>query len=467
MSTRAVVLVCLFAFMGCSGPAKPACDAADLTMQLSRALPHAVVYVGACEVTGSFTVPVGVTLTGVDRATSIVHGTTGAALTLEVGDGVRTMVEDLTVRSDGAAAITVVGTGAATTTSTVELDRVTVHATHGYGIGAQSVGTFTATDVALSGPIATPAQAAALVAPISPSTTATHGLVLDDVPAATLTSVTTNGFAQFGALFLGTTTVQWHTGNASQNVGTGIMVDGATATLDTVDLLGTYAGPPPGTAYGAVVKNDGALSTLHVNASNNEGFALMQDRGTGDHESFIARSNAFAAVWLEEGATSFHIHGAGTDIGGNGFAGIVGVVSSHVTIEDAHIYGTRMGTLGALNIGDGIHLSGAVDQVTLRNLRVENNARAEILVDAGDPTHVVSSLTFSGVTVNGTAMQLGCIDQNGMFSGTWDAGVTRMGTTVANDLGFDGHHLDAVGVIGPMMLPNADAIATGGLAAIR
>ncbi len=179
-------------------------------------------------------------------------------------------------------------------------------------------------------------------------------------------------------------------------------------------------------------------------------------------EDLDATGNGDAAVWVGEGELS--LSGAATHFADNAFASIVAVDANDVSVSDARIEGTReslraVGGIGAIRIGDGIHLMGSTSGLFERCDLVANE-RAGIVLDlAGEAV----GPTFTGVTVDSTADGLGAIagslDASGRLApvatGAWDTGIERRGAAAANDPVFAAA-LDAVGVgaAAPGEVPN-------------
>ena len=174
----------------------PACGGDDAICSadaLESALLEAptTVQIGECSIEGSFTVPAGVDISGTGPASVI--SSDGVALTLSGG-----AVRDLMIDSSGRAAIVARdGTG-------ITIERVRIRVTLGIGIGIESVSQVELTDVELSGPVSA-SNATQFPPTVTSTESATHGLVLVGVDDATLSNVAIRGFAEFGALFVGST----------------------------------------------------------------------------------------------------------------------------------------------------------------------------------------------------------------------------------------------------------------------
>lgn len=457
-----LLLVAVLGATACSeerGELAASCDPGEIASALSAAEPGDTVRVGACRVTGSFTVPAGVTFEGVSTGDSVIVGSPGdVALTLvPAADGTR--LRNLTVESAGAAGILVEGGGSAA------IEHVDVSATLGLAIGVEGVDDLALTNVSVDGPVDA-ARATELVPPVAATDAATHGLVLVNVGAARLSDVVTSGFAQFGALFAGSD-VTWSGGGAPANLGTGLMAAGGRLTLSSLDLSGTFEGLQLVPAYGAVFAAGADVDTTSLRVSDGEGYGLLHSEATARHIDLTARNNDMAAVWLQD-CDHFELSGAGTGLVGNGLAGVVVVDSSDVTIRHAHIDATTTRTklveeTGSVQVGDGIQLVGTTDAVTLEDLTLSSNARVGILVDLGGGT--LDDFAIAQVSVDGTGEQLGAVVQGGTAPAGWDDGVTRQGATSANDAAL-ADELGVVGIVGPSDLPPSSDVADQGLAAL-
>ena len=101
VGTRLVCFLLALALIGCGSASSPLCDAGQLAAALDAAVDGDTVSVGACQVTGAFTVKAGVTLAGEDRTKSAIVAPSGkVAVTLEPGSD--TTLSDISVRSRAA-----------------------------------------------------------------------------------------------------------------------------------------------------------------------------------------------------------------------------------------------------------------------------------------------------------------------------------------------------------------------------
>jgi len=461
LGAGSLALIALACMVGCDDA--EICDAGGLEAALGVASPGDVVTLGACEVAGEFTVPAGVTLRGAGAgATTLRAFEGGRALTLEAaptGSGPPTTAEALRVISDGCAAVIADGPGAVTVRD------VTIEATRGVGFAAQDVTALVVDRVDVVGAIDPAALPSSIPLPpytCATTTLATHGVVVVDTTDARFTDVSARNFAAFGALFVDTT-VSWTGGAIEDNVGTGLEIWGGEGELDGVRLCRARQGTLLVESYNGLFAAGASVHSNGLTVCESEAFGLMHAGATGLHEDLAATDNAFAGVWAQDSA-ALTLRGAATALTGNGFAGVATTGTPTVSIANARIEGTDtrtslVGETGSIRAGDGVHLVGA-EEVSLDGLSLPDNERVGLLLDfaGGAPT----SLAVTAVEVNGTGAAFGALAQNGAVPDGWDADITRLGMTLANDADFDGA-LDIVQAIGPSCLPDPSALAAGGL----
>ncbi len=487
----------LFSLGGC-GDEEALCGGAA-SGALATATPGAVVTLGDCAVEGPLRVPAGVTVRGTTG--SVITAPAGGAAVVLAGGPSASVLEDVTVRSSGVVAVYAQGDGSATVRG------VRVLAEQGVALAATEGVSLQVVSSELRGPV-TPANAddprfLRVVGAAPPpgecqgcdcqpgetredglvcdpegrwaAVTATYGLYLLGVTAE-LDGLDVGGFASAGAVFVDSD-VTWRGGRVAENLGLGLRQSGGTARLEDVEVANTWSGLR-GTAPYAVASTDGAeLSSVRMALLDNDRYGLLSLGGTGDHEDLVAERNGDAAVWVGASA-SFSLRGAGTALCDNRFAGFVAVDSTGMRLDDVTVERTQasvrsVGALGRVEIGDGLHLVGSTSAVDVQRVELTENARAGVVVDFGMTDG--AGLRFTDVTVAGTGSQLGAVAGVAM-SGTltplasavapaWDQGITREGSTVANDaaqtspldaLTIDSpgglpSRMDAVGVILPML----------------
>ena len=447
---------------GCAGEDDPARTAAELEAALDGASPGDTVRAASGTFRGTFVVLEGVSIDGAGIGSTILESDGDAAVVVLEASSTGTAVRNVTVRSSGSAGVVARGPGAAS------LEHVRVESSRGIGVGGEDVGTFRLVDVTLIGPV-TRDNVSSLPIDPTPADTATHGIVLVRVTTAEMLRVDIHGYAKFGALFV-ESGVTWETGDASENVSTGMMAYGGSVTLDAVEVsrtIGAFTLIPP---YNAVFAGGADVSSMGLVTSGGEGYGILHSDASGQHVDLVSEDNTAAGLWVQSSA-GVSITGAGSRFANNSFAGVVALDSSDVTLSDASITATRLlrrvfGETSTVEVGDGIQLVRSVDAITLSNLSLDGNERAGLLVDldGGD----TSGIGITSVSADGTGAQLGVIAQNGTLAAGWDAMVDRLGETAANDSAFlaAGTVLDVAGVVAPTDMPVADDVSTGGLAAV-
>jgi hypothetical protein len=467
-STSAVAAIALLwaailssaAGCGRGGP----CSAAEVAAALAEASPGDTVRLGVCDVEGPITVPAGITLTGAgEDRTRVVGEGSGALVTLLPGEA-ETALTGLTVVSRHRAGIVASGEGR------FRVDDVTVEAHRGLALGVEEARRLLLNNVSLQGPVGTENvdEISMLPRPDVLDATGTHGLVLVRVEDATLVNVTSSGFAYFGALFA-ESEVAWNGGGASDNLRTGLMIWDGSASLSGLEFCRTLLGLQLWSA-GTVFAGGASIISTRLNVCDGGGYGMLHDDVAAEHVDPRVEGNRHVGVWVQNGERRFSLTGALAEIAGNTFAGMVFLEAGDIVLRDAHIHGTRMGSrvlvdAGRLEVGDGLQVIGP-ESMDVLDLRIEDNARAGLLIDLEDG--IFDAGWLSNVQVEAFGEQLGAVAQNGELPEGWDAGVSRNATAATNDAAFQsvGDPLDTVGVIGPESLEPPDQLLTSGLAAL-
>jgi hypothetical protein len=443
------------------------CTAEALTSALAGARPGDTVKVGACAITGSFTVPAGVTLAGRGSGTStLTTDRPQPAVRLTAGTPAARVV-DLRIVSAGNSGILVRGTG------TAGLERVAVEASRGMAVAAEDVASLELRDVTITGTVV-PGNVntvRCLPDPAHPDVACvvdsdewpTHGLVLVRVASATLTGVRVTGLAGSGVVLVDSTTA-WTGGGAPANLGTGLWIAGGETELTDLDLSGSMQGLMLMPAYGGVFSDDAVVESSGLVVSGGDNYGLLHDSVAARHVDLVARENGDAAVWVQNCDASFELSGAGTLLSGNQFAGVVAVGSSNVTVADARIDGTGLATRifeeGPVLVGDGVQIVDSTSGLNLRDLYLSGNDRVGLLLDGGGAD--MAGAVLDGITADGTGTQLGVVAQDGDTPAGWDSGVTRLGSTAANDAALR-ETLSIAGTVAAESLPRATGLRTDGL----
>lgn len=458
----AVAIVVALATPSCDGggeTAGPMCDAESLEAALAGAAPGDTVRIGACRISGSFTVPAGVTLAGEGAGASVLV-TPGLQPALRLTPGTPgARATDLSVESSANSGVLIRGSGEAT------LEDASVTATRGMAVAVENIDSLTLTNVTLTGPI-TRENADGFAAAVTPDETATHGLVVAHAGAANLSNVTATGFADIAVLLVSSTTT-WTGGGATDTLGIGVMVYGGTAVLADLDLSRTFQGIRLVPAYGAVFAAGAVVETTNLSVTGGANYGLLHDSASARHRDLRADDNHDAAVWVQF-CPSFEMSGAATEVAGNRFAGVVVYESENVVVQDAHVDTSALAVgvfeeTGSIQVGDGIQVVHPIGPTTFRNVTLAGNERVGLLVSLrGESSDLV---TIEDVAVDGAGTQLGAVIQGGTVTPGWDAGITRTGATSANDAAFRGT-LSTVGRIAPDDIPQVGDVDAEGLAGI-
>ncbi len=410
----AAAVVLTVAGCGTSG-APEICDATELDARLSSASPGDTIRLGECRVSGTFTVPSGVTLQGAGTGSSVLVAPAGERGVVLVPGESESVLRDMTIEASGLAGL--FGTGA----GSVMVERVEVLASAGTGVGFDDLDSVTLSDVSITGPLTT---ASRLPSKPSPTKTALYGLVLRRVMNASLSKVDVRGFAAFGVLALDSN-VRWTEGSASQNRSVGLMMSGGSADLTGVEISETFAGGALLPPYSGVFSAGATVSTEELVVSNSEGHGLIHDAVAAIHADLVATDNEKSAVWVQR-VDGFELSGSGTRLLRNAFGAFVGRSSVNITIADARIDETRTSE----GFADGIHLVDSAVGLTLRRLTLTNNERIGVLADIRGSSS--ERLVVEGVTVSGVGSQLGALVQD--LTGAENLpGVVRNGESAGND----------------------------------
>ncbi len=469
------------------------CDADEVRAQLAEARPGDVIRVGACRLTGPFSVPAGVSLIGQGDA-SILEARSGAVVELDAG--ANTQLRAVRLESSGRAALAVRGSGSAS------IEEVTIAATRGIGIGIQGTTTSLAR-VRILGPIRSenarePRWLRVLGAgvPVAscPDTdcecepgaeddasgrlcdaegrwttwTATLGIYAAHA-ALTLDDVELGGLAQYG-LVADDSDIEWTRGEVHDVIGVGILLRGGQASLVDLSIERVVQGLRGLASYDVIATDGAALDSVRLHLFNGDRYGLLVLNATGQHTDLQVENHGDVGVWIGE-SEAFSIHGASV-VRENRFAGVVVSDSSHVLVEGAVVEGTRtirrsMGAFGQIEVGDGIHLTGSYSNIRLVDLEIRGNERVGLLADIGDgPADVM----FRGVNVEATETALGAIAGHrdvargvlivGAPAG-WDTGIERLGAALTNDADASGE-LDAVVAAAPDAVSDLTSFAWTG-----
>ncbi len=437
------------------------CSVDSLQAELDTAQPGQVVSAGVCTFDGPVRIPAGVGLRGAGTDETIFKlGPSDSPIAID-SSGLASSLSNVRVRSEACAAITITGSGS------VGLASLQVDALSGLAIGAQALAELQLTEVEIQGPVDAQTDDATIPLPpyaCSTGQPATHGLVLIDVEDASLNQVRVEGFAAFGALFL-RSVVAWDGGGSENNVGTGVGVWGGDVDLRGLRLCGAEQRTLPVEASNGIFASGASVSTSAITVCESDVFGLFHDNVSAEHRDLVAQDNGYGGVWAQS-VSSLSITGT-SEFVRNGFAGVAAFDSSGVEVSGATVEATEsklslVGQTGSVTVGDGVHVVRSAGM--LENLLLTNNERVALLLDFGGDGSS-NAVSLLDVTVDGSGDALGAIAQNGQIAATWDAQVTRQGTTMSNDVAFAGT-LAVADIVGPVCLPSPGDLDGMGLDAL-
>jgi len=435
-SVRRAAAPALLLLISSAGCDEAICDADELRSALAGAAVGDTVAMGACriELSGSLSVPDGVTLRG-EGAQSVLAGGMDAPVIVLRGDTRGATLSDVRVESGGSkpAIYATAGTGKPVVSG------VSVSAARGAGIGAQQLDALELRDVDVTGPVRLE-DIGLLPAVVQPTESATQGVVFVEVgrgsSVALLERVRLTGFASNAALFVQSRVI-WRGGSVGAGRGSGIFVSGGSLEAEDVEVSEVGQSSSSLIPAAGVIATDGAaVAATGLNSTdsyagsgtaNNVLGVLATSATLRLTNSMVARVGS-VGVWAQRSPL--------IDIQGGMFAecslaGVLGVDTDQVGVDGAAIEMTRLVRLtDATEIGDGIEVRGATTRTRLAALRLAGNARAGIVLDAAGGA---LDAEISDVVVDGSGTQLGAVAQNGTIPPGWDVGVTRAGAAAAND----------------------------------
>lgn len=436
--------------VGCGNGA--VCDADALRAALAAARPGDTVLVGACTVAGSFTVPSGVTLAG--QGGSVLASVEGALPVVRV-EGEAT-VRSLGLRVEhGGVGLRVSGTRVTAT----DLD---VGVVRGLGIGLDGAGVH-ATHVRVHGPVD---ATNVLGASLDPAETGTFGIVGRALGSheVVLDDVYVTGFS-IAAVSLTEGVLRW-TGRASgadveATRGVGIALFGTDATFSSVEVAGMLGGPGmPGVGVSAAPSSTAAgrfaLGDLAVR--DGEGYGLFSDGADVALAGASFAHMGLAGIRLQGGT----LMASALRCDGNGGAGLLAVDAESVSVLGGDLGATItrgfVTPTGTVPSGDGVQVvrtasTAPMLDLGLDDVRLVDNERAGLVLDAAG--EAVTALMLTRVSVTATGTGLGAVTQNAVVAAGWDADVMRAGAAIANDPAFHG----ALPIQGIMMPPGLVASA--------
>ncbi|AKF09891.1 hypothetical protein [Sandaracinus amylolyticus] len=459
----------------CDGDASE-CDADAIRAALASASSGDVVRVGACRVRGPFVVGQGVTLEGVG-AESVIEVAEGE-LGVELTGGA---LARLTIESRGRAGVAIGGAG--------EVDDVEVRAARGIALAVRPgasgalhavrlVGEVTAENaddtrwvLVAPGPQTATGCAAATCA-CEPGAidgertcdalgrwatmTATHGLVVEGTVVAD--DVEVLGLARVGVL-VRDASATFDALHVADTIGAAVVASESELVCRDCTIERTREGLRGQPSY-ALITGGGTLTTEALRLTDNDRYGAVAAGGAIDHAGLVAEQQGDVVVWAA-GVESLALRALERDetirtsIADGEFAGVVISDSAHVSISDvtiASVGSSRrpVGLIGAIEIGDGLHVIRSLEDVVMARVEVSGAARAGIVLDVGGAATLPR---FEQVSVDARGSALGAVAgapvagtdtlQVATPPGGWDSGIERLGDAVTNDAAFTGA-LDAV-----------------------
>src|SRR5262249_25142540 len=141
----------------------------------------------------------------------------------------------------------------------------------------------------LHGPV-TEANASSVNDATTASETAVIGLAINRVSQFTITDLDAHGFARAGAVFAASAGT-WMRGDLSANRNLGVAIEGASVTLEDVDVTSTFKGFRVDPAFGLAISGSSTVSTTNLRANDTQGPGIFQDGSRAAHANLEARRN--------------------------------------------------------------------------------------------------------------------------------------------------------------------------------
>lgn len=444
----------LLLLSGCVEPSG-ICDAAMLSAALSTATSGTAVEVGACELTGAFVVPAGVTLCGLDVGRSRLRGDgTGPAVTV-MGAPVGTewtALRSLTVAATGPIGISMVGSGDA------RIEDVVVEVTHGRGIVLDGATEVIVENVRLAGSFVATDSLRWNAGASDEAAVATYAILLRDVGSATIRRVTARGFAELAIAGIDSVI---EVGRDDATVATpdcattlenvlgenrmgGIAVFGGELTISETSVGGTVGWGGNGAS---VFAGGGAiLDVRRIAVCDGEGTGIYVTDATADLERTRVEGMTFAGIWAI-GSPELRLNDLSlveNQVAGLTTRGVVSLDADRLDVRD-----TRVGLVFDLDRGERIMAAEGISlfrrdtdadpplDVSITNTNVVGSELVGLLVDP-DVGGGLGGLLLDAITIDAPAAALGAVVQNVVPPAGWDASVTRNGTALTNDAAFSG-----------------------------
>jgi hypothetical protein len=209
-----------------------------------------------------------------------------------------------------------------------------------------------------------------------------------------------------------------------------------------------------------VVAGGATVDSERLSLLENETLGLVQAGATGRHTDLVAQGGGDAAVWIQR-ADGVELDGA--TLADNGFAGVVALESTNLTMSRVAVERTKLvtsigGLQGRIDVGDGIQLVGSTDGILVEEATLVDNERVGLLVDLAGGN--ADAMTLTSVSVESAGGGLGAIVQNGTAPDGWTDSVARSGSAAANDAQFaaSGDVLARAEALDAVPASDADAI---------
>ncbi len=418
---------------GCgSGDGAPIADAETARVRLGSASPGERVCLAAGDFRGPFQVPAGVIFCGAGADLTTVSAPAGmTTITLAPGsESSPTTVEAMTIRADGAFATEATGEGDVA----VRDARIEVPGAGG-GISVEMVGLSSVTDVEIRGSV-NAGNAAMQPAMGTVTDTATHGVRATGTVVA-LEDVEVSGFAETGVRVTDGT-LRFLRGTVSEVVGTGVVIDGGDADLESVVVERTLQGMRALPATGVVLADGAVVDTRALEVTGSEGYGILQSDSSASHADLRVTESAQTGIWVQD---SDGLVLADAFLEGNHFEGVFATQSSNLTFERVAVARTRIetritGAASAVEVGDGLSLFASNTNVRLEEVQLIDNERVGVLFDLDGGTF--DDIDIASIEVSAMGEGLGAVAQNGTIPPDWDANITRNDVAEANDAAFTG-----------------------------
>lgn len=312
----------------------------------------------------------------------------GAAIIVKTAAGKTTRVQDLTVESQGGAAIVVLGDG------DFEADNLKITCEAGVGVAAEGLAHFVLRNTEIVGTV-TEAAVPELAFPLHGADGPIVGLALVSVALAEIENVSVRGFGGFGCVLVDTVG-SWEDGTVEKLAGAGLVLDGTTLGASGLVVADVWAGEIGDAivAYGVAMQNQASLTTTSLTVSRVQGLAVAQLGSVASHAALVVADNHSGyRVQDCSGAASqevLRIHGTGNRLERNGVAGLLVLDSGDIHVSGLHAESAQPRSVatsetGIAEMADGIQIVRPKGDVTLEDLVLEDNARVGLLLSGPEP----------------------------------------------------------------------------------